>query len=223
VTGSLQRFWQRARHPVRHRWFTLGLCAAVLLSVSGWFAWENYLEDLFFPRRWGVVEEGRIYRSGLIHKSLVKSTLVRHNIGVVVSLINEECWREDQNAERQAVAELGIERIVLPLGGNGTGNIHRYAEAIAAIVRAKKQGKAVLVHCTAGTSRTGGVICMYRILVQGTPPAQALAEMRRYKFNPKKNPELIKFLNDNMGTLARMLVEMGVIERVPDPLPRIGA
>jgi hypothetical protein len=42
--------------------------------------WEELLEDRLIPKRWGVVEEGSIYRSGQLHAALVKSTLADHGI-----------------------------------------------------------------------------------------------------------------------------------------------
>ena len=43
--------------------------------------------------------------------------------------------------------------------------------------------------------------------------------MRAYDWDPKDNPKLVPYINENMHTLATRLVELGVIKSVPDPLP----
>ena len=138
---------------------------AVLLVGGGIWLWEDVIEDRVIPKRFGVVKEGRIYRSGQLSASLIKRTLVKYKIGVIVSLSGDSD-DVDKNAERQAAAELGIERLVFPLGGNGTGDINNYAEAIAAICEAQEKGNPVLVLCAAGAQRPGGVVATYRLLVE---------------------------------------------------------
>ena len=217
--ASATRTVLRALCPVRHWRRTIVLAALAAIIGGAWWLWDQVLQDRFVARNWGIVEEGRIYRSGMLSPYMVGKMLRLRNIKVIVSLVNEE-RRVDQQAERDAAAELGVQRILLPLVGDGTGNILHYAKAIAAIVQADKEGKGVLVHCVAGTHRTGGVVCMYRVFVQGWRPEDAWRELADYGFSPKR-PVLREYLNENMAELARLLVEMGVIARVPQPLPRL--
>ena len=194
---------------------------AVLLVGGGIWLWEDVIEDRVIPKRFGVVKEGRIYRSGQLSASLIKRTLVKYKIGVIVSLSGDSD-DVDKNAERQAAAELGIERLVFPLGGNGTGDINNYAEAIAAICEAQEKGNPVLVHCAAGAQRTGGVVATYRLLVEEKAPSFALAEMKSYGWDPRDNKLLLPYINSNMAQLAELLCEMGVINEAPEPLPQLG-
>jgi protein tyrosine phosphatase (PTP) superfamily phosphohydrolase (DUF442 family) len=195
--------------------------AACLLGGAGWF-WEDVAKDRLIPKRWATVEEGRIYRSGQLSAALVRKMLVRHGIKVIVSLTGEIPHDPDQEAEKKAAEELGIELLRLPLSGDGTGDVHRYAEAVAAIVEAKRQARPVLVHCAAGAQRTGGVIACYRLLVEGRPPAYVLKEMGRCGWKPK-DTALPAYLNQNLGTIAALLCDKGIIEAVPDPLPVLPA
>ena len=129
---------------------------------------------------------------------------------------------KDQETEKQAVAELGIEILRFPLRGNGSGDISNYAQAIAAIVDAKEKDKPLLVNCAADTQRTGGVTACYRMLIEKKSPSFAYAEMRRYDWDPDDNPVLLSYINNNMAELSRLLKEMRVIDEVPDPLPVLG-
>ena len=121
-----------------------------------------------------------------------------------------------------AAAKLGIERLIFPLSGNGTGDINNYAKAIAAICEAQEKEKPVLVHCAAGVQRTGGVIATYRLLVEKKDTPFVLAEMMHYGWNPRRNVHLLPYLNSNMAKLAKLLQQMGVIDDVPASLPQLG-
>ena len=200
----------------------LFLFLTLLLIAGSVWLWEEVLEDRVIPKRFGVVEPGQIYRSGRLHRSLVEKTLRKYNIAKIVDLTGGVPKDQDQQAEVLATQVLGIERVELFLKGNGTGDIRRYAEAIAFIHDAVRQNKPVLVHCSAGAQRTGGVIAAYRMLVQKKPPTEVHDEMTKYRWKPKKDHELLQYLNDNMSSLAGMLVEKGVLDRVPEPLPKLG-
>ena len=109
------------------------------------------------------------------------------------------------------------------MSGNGTGDIGDYAKAVAAIYRAQQENKPVLVHCAAGTHRTGGVIAAYRLLIQHKDADAVRAEMMQYGFNPNKHTNLRMFLNNNMMAIAEKLKAMGVIDKVPASIPAIKA
>ncbi len=198
----------------------LVLVTILLLGATVW-VWEDVVKDHVIPKRFGVVKQGQIYRSGQLSSSLVKRTLIKYKIGVIVSLSGDSAGDVDKEAEKQAAAELGVERLVFPLRGNGTGDINCYAKAIAAICKAEKEHKPVLVHCTAGAQRTGGVIAAYRLFVEGRDVPFVLAEMMRYGWNPKRNVHLLPYLNSHMEELSVLLKQMGVIEDVPALLPKI--
>ncbi|MDI9431552.1 MAG: tyrosine-protein phosphatase [Planctomycetota bacterium] len=195
------------------------VAAMVLLIGGGIWLWEEVIEDRVIPKRWGVVEPGSIYRSGRLSSALVKRMLTEHQMQVIVALEGEKAADPDQRAEIQAAEELGIELKRFPLRGNGTGDVERYADAVAAVVEAQRAQKPVLVHCSAGTQRTGGIIAFYRLLVQQRSPSVVLEEMTQYDYDPDDNPALLAYINENMGRMAVLLQARGIIGQVPDPLP----
>ena len=77
----------------------------------------------------------------------------------------------------------------------------------------------MLVHCSAGSQRTGGVVAMFRVLIQKRSPESAVAELEQYDWQPNKDQVLLDYLNSHIGELARLLVEMDVIEKIPNTLP----
>jgi hypothetical protein len=127
----------------------------------------------------------------------------------------------DKLAEEKAAAELNIKILRFSLNGNGTGDVNYYVGAVTAIANAEKQNLPVLVHCAAGAQRTGGVIAIYRVLVQKIDPNIVEDEIEEYGCPIDDRPALRPFLNDNMADLAIRLKQAGVIDQIPDPMPQI--
>ena len=117
--------------------------------------------------------------------------------------------------------DLGIQRFIDPLMGDGTGDIHSYASAVKQMVDAQGQGKAVLLHCSSGAQRSNGATFYYRVLVQHWNADDAAREMTRNGHSSHSNPALIPYLNSHMREMAALLVQGGVIDHIPDPLPQI--
>jgi hypothetical protein len=55
------------------------------------------------------------------------------------------------------------------------------------------------------------------------PPADVIQELRRHGWKPKRNPNLLPYLNENLARLAATLHDQGVIDEIPDPLPVLQA
>jgi hypothetical protein len=202
-------------------WIAVGIILLALV-LTGVLFWHGALKDRLIPKRWGVVEDGLIYRSGWLPPALLKTMLLRQHILRIVDLTLADPSDAAQQAEKQIAVELGVEYLNYPLYGSGVGEVWNYAHAIAVMAHAKKDGKPALVHCFAGTQRTGGVVAAYRLLIEKRPSGEAYAELIRYGWNPEKDQVLLSFLNSRMGELAERLLEMRLIDAVPDPLPVIG-
>jgi len=193
------------------------LCVAILSMV-----WKTHIRDRMIPRKWGVVVPEKIYRSGQLSAQLVEQMLQTHGIKVIVDLTYEDLPNEPEQQEELVAAEkLGIEHKRFPLRGWGTGKVTHYVDAVAAIDQAVKEGKPVLVHCTAGAQRTGGVLATYQMLIENRDPALVRQEMMLYGWDPEEDKFMLGYLNDSMELFAEMLVEKGVIDVVPRPVPQL--
>lgn len=201
------------------RWIRAGMIIIVLSVAVGLVIWNSGLQDRLLPKRWGVVEEGMIYRSGRLPPFLLKTMARRHQIRWIVDLTFPD---PVQDTERKIARELGIEYLNYPLYGSGIGKVWNYAHALAVMVSAKKEHKPLLVHCSAGTQRTGGVVAAYRMLIEQKPPAVAYAELIQYGWSPDEDRILLEFINSHMAELAERLLEMQLIDKIPDPLPVLG-
>jgi protein tyrosine/serine phosphatase len=153
---------------------------------------------------------------------LIERVLQDNDIKVIVDLNGKREGKIEHETEDQIALELGIAKQRYPLNGDGTGDIEQYAQAIASIDRAVKSQQPVLVHCSAGSQRTGGVIAMYRVLVQGRTVEEALAEMEHYGWDPLKDKALTTYLDTHVEELAQRLVNLAVIDKVPMDYPGFG-
>lgn len=212
-----------ARRRVSRRTWTIGAVMLVLVIaiVVAWRVWDKVLLDRFYPRRWGVVVPGRIYRSGQISEHLIRSTLEENGIEVILVLAGPGSFDVDQQAENQAAEELGIRHVRIQMLSNGVATVDDYVKALSVLIEARREGKVALVHCNAGSNRTGGVVALYRVLVEGWPGRDAYEEMCRYDWHPSSNGKLLTFLNNNLSAIADRLAATGAMETIPAPLPRI--
>ena len=174
-------------------------------------------------KRWGEVIPNLLYRSGQISSDQIEEILRTHDIQTIVNLTYDVPELEEQQAEAAAVEKLNIEMLRFPLRGWGTGKVAHYVGAVVAIHNAVLSNKKTLVHCSAGTQRTGGVLTVYKLLVKSEDPATVYEEMKFYGWNPDDEGDkfLIGFLNDMMEVFAAELLEQGVINAIPNPMPQL--
>jgi protein tyrosine/serine phosphatase len=165
------------------------------------------------------VVEGKVYRSGQISRFLIADVVERNHIGTIIDLNGLDPNDADQRAELQVAEAKGVRHLRFPLKGDGTGQIDRYAGAVQAIFESEHEEKPVLVHCAAGTQRTGACVSFYRLLVRHDPPESVYRELKHYGWDPRQNRVLLDYVNGHMRELAQLLVERHVIEREPTPLP----
>jgi hypothetical protein len=215
-TASDRAPWWR---PTRRRALVALLLALPIGAGAWWFGGGKWM---FQPKRWGEIEAGLIYRSGQLHPFLVEDTLRDEGIQVVLDLAVDEPGRDDHDTENEVTKRLGIRKIDLfGLDGSGLGDPEIYVRAVQEMHKAKQSGTRMLVHCAAGTQRTGGAAALYRMFLQGWGGEEAYAEYLAYRGRPDSF-KLMKFLNEHMGAIANRLVAVGVLDEVPSPLPHFG-
>ena len=186
--------------PPRRRWpRVVGLIALVVVLIGGPVAWNNGVRDALIPKNFGVVDPGKLYRSGQLSRWQVRKVLTENHIARIVCMTGRGGHAADVAAEVQAAVDLHVRRDVYPLGGDGTGQVKQYVLAVSAVAQAERAGQPVLVHCVAGAQRTGGVIALYQLLVEHKPPADVFAQMRQFGHDPTDNPHLLDYLKRPHG------------------------
>ena len=180
------------RAPDRASGGLVRLIVIALLVTLAAVGYRNLVHPNIFPKRFGVVVPGSIYRSGKLTTAALTKVVRENDIKTVVDL---GAWVEDTpenqraNAREQATSDaLGVERHVFQLIGDATGDPKQYAEALKIVLDPANQP--VLVHCGAGTERTGCLVAMYRMYHDGLSLDEAYAEAEKAGHSGGRNPHL---------------------------------
>jgi len=193
---SWPRFWRNA-----------GVIAA-LVGLGAWFAVEGVVPNLV-PKNFGVVDEGAIYRSGVLTSAAMSDVIKDHGVRTVVDLGGHEPGTPGQRREESVAQVLGARYVRLPLFGDGTGDPNQYVEALRIMTDPGEHP--VLVHCSAGSERTGGAVALYRMIVEGVPFEQAYAECSEYRHDPARNTRLRPYLERWRPEIERAFRDGGEI------------
>ncbi len=184
--------------------------AIIAVGVVGAVAlWFTVLDDYFIARRFGEVTP-TVFRSGQLSPHVVRNVLEHNGIRRIIDLTEAEYMPPGKIREREVARELGIEVLSLPLVGDGTGDFDTYARAVAALIESDTRGEPVLVHCAAGTQRTGGVVASFRILHQGWSMEDALREAQRYDWKPSQ-VAMPAYLDENLSRIREYLLARGLL------------
>jgi protein tyrosine/serine phosphatase len=198
----------------------IGALAVAVLAGIGGSLWGLVLRERFVPKQFGVVVPGAVYRSGQISLYLIANVIDRYHIGTIIDLNGlEPRFAAHQEAEMAAAKAHGAAHYRFPLRGDGTGQIERFADAVETLVESERRGVPVLVHCAAGTNRTGTCVSFYRLLVRQDPPAQVYHELVAYGSDPRLDHEPLEYINSHLKQMAELLVQRHVLDRVPETTP----
>lgn len=198
------------------------LLAIVLMPIGGALSWWSAYKYEYLPKRWGVVVPGKIYRSGQLTAPMLRKSLSKYRITTIVDLQLNDLQDELLQGEVDYAAKNGIRHFRFGLGGDGTGDVDRYVDAVDVVIQCARASQPVLVHCAAGTQRTGGVVACYRLLEEGADPKTVVLELKEYEWNPEGDQELVDYLNANLPYIAEKLVERGTLAKMPNEIPHLG-
>jgi hypothetical protein len=167
---------------------------AIILAGGGAIAWRKIIRDQVIPKNFGVVEPGKLYRSGGLTESTMRDVVKEHHIRTIVDLgaFDHEPQRE---ASMQALAdELMVNRHTFRLKGDGTGNPNDYVAALRYMTN--RDNQPVLVMCSAGAQRTGAAVILYRCIQDGQTIQQAYPESFQHRHDPGHDWTMITYLAD---------------------------
>lgn len=195
---------------LRHLVAGLLVIAAVAAVVAGrWYV---------IPKRFAVVDPGKVYRCGELQRWPYQRVLDTHGIKTIVNLnfpSSDPSWDELEAAE---AARRGIERFGFSMPGDGVAPFEQLEKAAA--ILADPQRQPVLVHCSAGVNRTNAVCAVYRLKHCGWTLRQTLAECEKQWLSRDENPELFEHLEQYAQTLdVHRLAAFPRVERPASATP----
>ncbi len=174
------------------------ILGAILAVVLGVWIWADWAEPNLYPKNFGVVTEGVLYRSGRLTPAALERIVREHHIRTVVDLGGYDNDPTEHAVIERACSALNLTKYEFRLYGDGTGNPNCYVAALRVI--ADPANRPVLVHCAAGSERTGGCVLLYhryidpRHLPWEDLSGEAFQETLRYKHDPRRSPELRDYL-----------------------------
>jgi protein tyrosine phosphatase (PTP) superfamily phosphohydrolase (DUF442 family) len=155
------------------------------LSVNG-CAYVSYVKDPFVDiPAFSQVNE-HIYRGGR-PKAAGFEHLKSLGIKTIVDLTGTG---KDAQREEQRAAEYGFEYVHIPLSVYKKPTDEQSLLFLKAVLDPQKQP--VFVHCHSGRDRTGAMIAMYRIVVDGWMPKVAYGEALDHGFWPFHGELMLK-------------------------------
>lgn len=205
---------QRGSRGRRRALIALACLAAV--AVGAWF-YRDHVRDEVFPKNFGVVDEGRLYRSGGLTPGALRRVHDRFGVRTIVDLGAWEPGSDDDRRAQRTADALGLTRFRFDLVGDGTGDPNQYLEALRVMTDAARQP--VLVHCGAGSERTGIAVILYRSFTAGTPIEQGFEEAQRFKHRPSRNPKFREVLDRYAGRILAALRDGTRVEVSQPPVP----
>ncbi|MFB3892218.1 MAG: hypothetical protein ACE15C_09365 [Phycisphaerae bacterium] len=170
--------------------YRLYIVAAAVVGVLGGLA-GALVWHLERPYRFGVVQEGVLYRSGQPRGHEWDTLRDTYGIKTVIDLRELKPSRGWSIEQDRFCREHEIRLVHIPFP-NMDAPTPRQWQAFLEIVRDPANWP-VLVHCEVGTARTGMMVGAYRIVVQGWDFDSALREARENNFNDEKHYRYVQF------------------------------
>lgn len=190
--------------------------ALSILVIAGLVWWNNGLRDQFFPKNFGVVEAGVLYRSGRLQPEMIRRVVREHSIRTIIDLGADRAGTPPDLAAAKAAEELGVRRVRFnALRGDGTGDPNDYAAALRLML--DPANRPVLVQCGAGAQRTSVACALYEHLAHGVPIADALKKAERHRFDPAEDKPAIDYVAKWGGAIEQAARDGGTIDTGASP------
>ena len=184
---------------------------ALFALITSVYIFIEEVRPRVFPKRFGEVVENEIFRSGRIHEDIYSSVLKDNEIDVIISFTERKPNHDWQLHEIEIAKDLDIPIYRFPLKGDGTGNPAEYQKALVKLKQEENAGKKILLHCAAGTNRTGGAVFLYRTIFEGITDNKAISEMKLYDFSINDNGHLIPYLKNIRPSVEFALRKEGLL------------
>jgi len=201
---------RRNRSKPGRRGLRLLLIAVAIGAVSSTYVYQEYVKPQVVIRKFGVVDEGRITRSGRMTPATMRKLFRRTHVKTMIDLGMYKTGTPDEIAAQQTADELGVTRHRLFLKGDGTGNPNYYVHALRLMT--DPDNLPVHIHCNAGAQRTSAAIILYRVIVEGRTIPEAYPEAFNYGHHPRKDWILLYYVTKWLEPIRAAYASGGWIE-----------
>ena len=207
--------------PKRHKLRLLLLALGVSIG-AGVYVYDEYVKPNVVIRKFGVVEEGQITRSGRMTPATMRKLYNRTHVKTMIDLGMYKTGTPDEIAAQKTADELGITRHRLFLKGDATGNPNYYVHALRLMT--DPDNLPVHIHCNAGAQRTSAAVILYRVIVQGETIPEVYPEAFNYGHHPSTDWILLHYVTTWLEPIRQAYESGGWIEGfvVPEDAVEMG-
>lgn len=152
----------------------------------------KYARHHIFPKRFAIVESGKLYRAGYCEPGPLTRVIHNHKIKTILNLLNDEPDSPEQQAEEAVVEREGVRMIRIGMPGDGLADFDLLDRA--ADIIADPSMYPLLVHCYGGMKRTGASYAAWRMKYCGWSYEEAMAECQDYGLSPRYSADLFEHL-----------------------------
>ncbi len=191
------------------------------LAALAWYA-RFGVRDHVWARNFAVVEAGELYRSGRLTPTATARIVENRGIRTIIDLGAFHPGSAEERRAQRAAEALGVTRYRLDLEGDATGNPNEYAHALR--ILNDPANRPVLVHCAAGSERTGCFVALYRAQERGVTVAETLDELMNeaQRYRDSDQPDLrgmLEVWGDRVLEAVRTGEDVRGIEPTTVPAP----
>ena len=145
-------------------------------------------------RHFDTVQAGVLYRSGQPRGEAWDRLAGDFRIRTVISLRERNPEADWSREEEQACSRLGLRLIRIPIESRDRISQEPWTTFLQTVT--DPADWPVLVHCEAGSARTGYLVAGYRIAVQGWSVKNALTEAQAHHWDTASHPDQVAFLEE---------------------------
>ncbi|MCL2330023.1 MAG: tyrosine-protein phosphatase [Phycisphaerae bacterium] len=168
-----------------------------IVLIAGLISLGIWRQRYVTPKNFAEVIPEHLYRSAAMEARPMKRILDQHKIHTILTLLAYDPKDPLQEQEIKIAKEKNIrlERIGLPK--NGCGKFEDLERGAAII--ANESTHPLLVHCAAGSNRTGAVVAVWRMKYCGWDFDRTFAEVEKYTpISDELKPHLKQFYQERI-------------------------
>jgi len=149
----------------------LRILTALAVLIGALLAYTGY--TIFYNANFRTIVSGEAYRSGQMDAAQLSRVIQEYGVKSIINLRGTDAPALYQG-ERETAKRLGVQHHDFSLSATNEITVSQMDDVIRTLREAPKP---VLIHCQAGSDRTGLVAALYCLTLKGETPAQADREL----------------------------------------------
>ncbi len=121
-------------------------------------------------RNFHEVDPGKLYRSAQLSEDELKDVIAQYGIKTIINLQGKRPGQEWYETEQKVTQEFNVQMVNVEMA---VASIPKRFEFLKLLEAYKNAERPILVHCRAGSDRTGEAVAIYQMEYMGKPKTEA--------------------------------------------------